>query len=283
MPSLSKSAFTKRVISAIIAGLVLFGAYFLFNNSGLIFMVYVAGILSAFEYSRMMFLVNSNSKPLGYLFLIFVFIFYSTSNVHFIPRFEFGMALISLYLTIAIALFGSRKENHELLILLNRSILGFAYVVWLPLFCVNLLRLPNGNSWFLWLLLVVFIGDTMAYFGGKIFGKTALSPKLSPKKTLEGAIVGLIGSCLASSIFCFYTNPSSLQIYFIIFGLIAGLVAQAGDLFESLIKRVANVKDSGNIMPGHGGALDRIDGILFASPIVYLFAFYAERFLIYSQ
>lgn len=283
MPNISKSALTKRVISAIVAALLLFGSYYIFKTSGLIFMVYVAGILSAFEFSKMMFFIKDSSRKLGYLFLIFVAIFYSTSNLHFIPKFEFGMALICMYLTIALALFGSREENEELLILLNRSVLGFVYLAWLPLFCVSLIKLPNGESWFLWLLLVVFMGDTMAYFGGKIFGKTALSPKLSPKKTLEGALVGLIGSCVASSIFCSYTHSSSLQIYFIIFGLIAGLVAQAGDLFESLIKRVANVKDSGNIMPGHGGALDRIDGILFASPIVYLFAFYVERFLIYSQ
>ena len=111
-------------------------------------------------------------------------------------------------------------------------------------------------------------GDTAAIFAGRAFGKHPLAPSISPKKTVEGAVANLL-ACIAVAV------PLSLWIgYSVTIGLgcgvVAGILGQAGDLFESYIKRLAGVKDSGRILPGHGGVLDRIDSILFTAPFVWL-------------
>ncbi|MBS1717080.1 MAG: phosphatidate cytidylyltransferase [Armatimonadetes bacterium] len=122
------------------------------------------------------------------------------------------------------------------------------------------------------MLIPVWAGDTAAIFVGKAFGKHLLAPKISPKKTVEGAI----GSAIASIAVAFALAPvlHYLSTLAAIYGLSAAILGQLGDLFESALKRKAEVKDSGSILPGHGGVLDRIDGLLFAivpSTLAYLY------------
>jgi phosphatidate cytidylyltransferase len=97
-------------------------------------------------------------------------------------------------------------------------------------------------------------------------------PEISPKKTIAGAVTGLAGSCVGGLVFLKILLPEVPALWIVLFTLICGMMAQAGDLFVSLVKRVAEVKDSGRIMPGHGGVLDRLDGIYMAAPLVYAFA-----------
>ncbi|MDR2337841.1 MAG: phosphatidate cytidylyltransferase [Deltaproteobacteria bacterium] len=138
-------------------------------------------------------------------------------------------------------------------------------------------------------ILIVIFSDTFAYFGGKKFGKSLCSPNISPKKTWAGVYFGLLGSIVALSLYLhiqsyFFDYHNSIRVaiieeyifgrgsYYasfpIIEGLILGIVAQFGDLFESLIKRINGVKDSGNLLPGHGGVLDRLDALLFVVPFI---------------
>jgi phosphatidate cytidylyltransferase len=133
----------------------------------------------------------------------------------------------------------------------------------------------GGGWWILFLLITIWVSDISAYYIGKNFGKHKITPNISPKKSLEGFIAGFIGGVLAAYIFYFLLMPEK---YAVISGwqlalvsvdvVVAGIV---GDLFESLLKRSAGVKDSGNIIPGHGGMLDRIDSILFAAPVLYIY------------
>lgn len=123
------------------------------------------------------------------------------------------------------------------------------------------------------MLTSVWICDSFAYFAGKAFGRTKLLERVSPKKTWEGSIAGLIGSIITWVI-----APIILQeltgikvVHLVVFGLIAGIMGQIGDLTESLLKRDANVKDSSQLIPGHGGVLDRLDSLLFVAPIVLLY------------
>ena len=132
--------------------------------------------------------------------------------------------------------------------------------------------------WFFGLLGFVFTGDTCAYLAGSKFGKHSFFPALSPKKTVEGSLGGLLGSALAAVVFHFFVPQFSLP-FLILLSLVVGFVGQMGDFFESLLKRVANQKDSGSLMPGHGGVLDRIDGVLFAAPLMYLGASLFEKWL----
>jgi phosphatidate cytidylyltransferase len=123
------------------------------------------------------------------------------------------------------------------------------------------------------LLAVVFAGDIGAYIFGSIFGKTKIAPLLSPKKSLQGGIGGLLFSAMAAVGFSYFLPNTPVFVLFFC-GLLGGLLGQVGDFFESLVKRVAGVKDSGSIMPGHGGVLDRLDGVLLAAPLFYVISQY---------
>jgi phosphatidate cytidylyltransferase len=136
----------------------------------------------------------------------------------------------------------------------------------------------EGVNWFFFMLIVVFFGDTFAYFGGRWFGRRKLYSNISPNKTWEGALGGLFGSCFGGVIFGATIFQQVPWYKFAVFCLVCGAVGQSGDLLMSLVKRVAHVKDSGSIMPGHGGILDRLDGIFIACPLVYAFALYVRPF-----
>lgn len=129
-------------------------------------------------------------------------------------------------------------------------------------------------------MLMVFaaplLGDTFAYFIGVFFGKHKLCPEISPKKTIEGSIGGLPGGILAGLAIFFlqglWSQGNDLRIVsLLVLGLVCSIVGQAGDLFASTIKRWANIKDFGTLLPGHGGMLDRIDSVLLCAPIVFLY------------
>ncbi len=269
-----------RIISAVAAALIAIFCYVYFGNAGIFYLIFLLTIIAILEFNRMAFQDSKSSLFNTILFPLFSYSLLYISVYHPLISSELWAALLCLYMSLCIWLYGSRQSNDWLLNYLTKSALGFFYVVLLPVLSIKTLELQYGATWFLMLLVLVFSGDTLAYFGGKLIGKRKLSPQLSPKKTIEGGFFGLLGSCLATWAIGYIFFPQIPALGMAAIGLIAGLLAQTGDLFESLLKRVANVKDSGKIMPGHGGVLDRIDGVLFASPIVYLFAFYAEKFLI---
>lgn len=150
--------------------------------------------------------------------------------------------------------------------------LGAIYVGGLMAMYPRTLLLPRGEHWVLLGVLAVAAGDTMAYFTGRAIGRRQLAPAISPNKTVEGAVGGLLGSVGCAVLYAHVFLPSAPAGYVAAAGAAVGVFGQAGDLFESLIKRAAGVKDSGTILPGHGGILDRADGILAAGPILHLFA-----------
>lgn len=119
-------------------------------------------------------------------------------------------------------------------------------------------------------LVVCWIGDTGAYFGGRFFGKKPLAPTLSPNKTVEGAVSGLVASIAASALLSRWLPWQVTQVVGV--GLVVGIAGQLGDLWESALKRIAGVKDSGVLIPGHGGFLDRFDALFFALPVTFFAA-----------
>ncbi len=133
----------------------------------------------------------------------------------------------------------------------------------------------EGLQWVILLMAVVWLGDTGAFFIGSKYGKRKLYPKISPKKSLEGALGGIIFSIVAATLCKWIFFWSLDYVDCIVLGTIGGVFGQAGDLIESMIKRAAAVKDSGTVMPGHGGVFDRFDGIIFAAPFFY---FYVSMF-----
>jgi phosphatidate cytidylyltransferase len=173
------------------------------------------------------------------------------------------------------------------------SVLAFAYIA-LPLaFLVQIREQWSGAFMLLYLLLVVWAGDIFAFFVGRSLGRHLLSPRISPKKTWEGALASLIASLVVGTLLYNYALPISSALlnaqlmerrdgYFalqspplwstLLLSAAINIAAQLGDLVESLIKRGAGVKDSGGILPGHGGMLDRIDALLFAAPVLWYYA-----------
>ncbi len=154
------------------------------------------------------------------------------------------------------------------------SIFGLIYTTFMMSF-IYYTRESQDGIWFIWVIFITsWVSDTCAYFVGSAWGKHKMTPRLSPKKSWEGAVGGIIGSGIATSIFglIYEINHESrflmIPVFFLI-GCIGAFISMCGDLVASAVKRNNNVKDFGNVIPGHGGILDRFDSVLFTAPTVY--------------
>lgn len=156
---------------------------------------------------------------------------------------------------------------------------GFLYVPFLLAHFILLRQSLHGISWIFLMLVVVMCGDTFAYYVGTSLGKRRLYPAVSPKKSVEGSFGGLVGSVVGALIVKGTFFPELTIMACIVTALVLGVLGQLGDLFESLLKRSFGVKDSGVIVPGHGGILDRLDSLLFAAPAAY----YCAQFIFVCQ
>ncbi|MFH2220377.1 MAG: phosphatidate cytidylyltransferase [Pseudomonadota bacterium] len=157
---------------------------------------------------------------------------------------------------------------------MTKQILGMVYV---PLSLSFLVAIRNGTDgviWIFFLLVVIFAGDIGAYYVGTLLGRHKLAPSISPGKTIEGSAGGIAANIGAGTLFTSLFLPALPWGVSMIFFVVLGVAGQAGDLFESKLKRAGNIKDSGGILPGHGGILDRIDALLFAAPLAYVFKEY---------
>jgi phosphatidate cytidylyltransferase len=166
------------------------------------------------------------------------------------------------------------KHDPKLPHVIAWQVLGMAYI---PLFLSFLILIRNtseGVSWTFAIIATIFLGDTGAYYAGRQYGKHKLCPSVSPGKTVEGALGGLAANVLAGIVCKLAFALPIPWIGVIPFFISIGAAGQLGDLFESIFKRSGNIKDSGNILPGHGGILDRIDALLFALPVAYWWIHY---------
>jgi phosphatidate cytidylyltransferase len=155
---------------------------------------------------------------------------------------------------------------------------GAAYIGGLMSYMIALRMLDaaasRGGNLLMMLFCIIWAGDSFAYFAGKSFGRHKLAPVVSPKKTWEGSIAGFIFS-IAAAVLCRSTFVPQIGLRdAIVIGALVGIIGQIGDLGESIIKRAVQVKDSGQILPGHGGMLDRIDSLLFGAPAMYYYLFF---------
>lgn len=265
---------TSRVFSAVVALIVLFCAIYFWQATG----VYVIGLFvvlrGSFEMARMLF---SDRYP-KYSKTFFITLSFISFLIITNPLFKSlsGLILILIFLiTICYGILWHKRfaSPDEVMTFVMKSVMGLIYCCYLPATLIWITQTNNGMEWFFCLLAVVFAGDNGAYLFGVTFGKTKIAPLLSPQKSLQGSIGGLIFSLATALGFSLLLTNTPLWV-FIICGLFGGALGQIGDFFESLIKRTAGVKDSGSIMPGHGGILDRMDGVFLAAPLFYLAASY---------
>lgn len=194
-------------------------------------------------------------------------------------------ALALVFLVLAAARMASKNRD---VAALGLDFLGVVYTGGLFAYLVILHNIePCGPGLITFLLVVVAWSDTSAYFVGRQWGRRRLAPALSPKKTWEGAVGGILGAALSGLVLAWLVRrfgwntvfPDTHYAVWMMLGVFLSVVSQWGDLFESMLKRAADVKDAGTLFPGHGGVLDRCDGILFAAPAFYYVCLVMPAFL----
>jgi phosphatidate cytidylyltransferase len=265
--SLGQRSLTALVGIPVVLACVWLGGWWAFAACALLV------VLGAYELQRMM--LHEGYRPLIIISLVLSLLFLVAAML---PQqrpilLEAGL---SLALLVTFPFFFFRKELDGAMVDWSLTLAIAIYLGW-PLSLMLLLRgyhpgfNINGFWWLIMLLLGVWGFDTGAFFAGHFFGRHKLAPNISPAKTWEGVAGGLVFSVAAALLFT--VRPLGVPWYLaIVLGLLIGVAATLGDLAESLIKRQTHVKDSGMIMPGHGGILDRIDSLLFAVIVVYFFA-----------
>ena len=196
-------------------------------------------------------------------------------------RFPFNMVLALVLLANFLStMWRTQQSVRERATALMSELFGVLYLA-LCLYPALPVRYDFGNAlglhWFLILLVVVWTGDTAALAIGKKLGRKRFAPILSPKKTYEGAIAGLLGGVFAAAILQNFFLPDLPLRHVLIVSVLLGIFGQLGDLAESMLKRAAEIKDSSQLIPGHGGVLDRMDSLLFAFPVLYIYLFQLYR------
>jgi len=181
---------------------------------------------------------------------------------------QFLFVIIGLFVLFLLEI--TKKEAHQSVLSISATVFGVIYISWCLSFLIRIRQLPGGALLTGFLILVTKSSDIGAYLWGKNFGRTLLIQRISPKKSLEGAIGGFFTSLAVGIIFSFFIVSISFWEKFFL-TIILAVIAQLGDLFESLIKRDCSVKDSGKFLPGMGGMLDVVDSLIFTAPTFYLF------------
>jgi len=151
------------------------------------------------------------------------------------------------------------------------TLLGVCYVNWLLGHVLWLRAIPDGLHWVLLLVWITWVGETAAYVVGTLLGRHKLAPVISPGKTVEGALAQFVASVLAALTAGDWLFPGLQLRDALVVGVLLGVLGQVGDLVESALKRSVGTKDTGQVIPGHGGILDRIDGLLFNAPALFYY------------
>lgn len=265
-----------RIVTALV-GLPLVLALLIFGGvEGVGFFAWVVSCGMLLEFSKMAFSLEDAGQKTALLLglntvfsISILFLNWANNSVFFLAAGLFVLAVFFLF-RIPHSAENLRQHIHEM----GMAWLAWAYCAWLPFLLIQIRDRSAGLEWLMLVFVIVWITDTGAYFSGRWFGSKWFGPKklyaaVSPKKTWEGAFGGTLLAILSSILYGHYfflgsVDPSEIALL----AMVASVFSQMGDLFESLIKRAYGVKDSGTLLPGHGGFLDRFDGVLFAAPVV---------------
>lgn len=204
------------------------------------------------------------------LFTTIFFLFRKIFAVFFINNDNISFSIMTLMMFIGYFLRSANKKS--IIIDISLTLFTAIYIGHFLSFLIDIRNLINGEFFIIFALFTTWMSDASAYIVGTKYGKNHIFPEISPNKTLEGSIGGLIGGTLCGLAFYFLIPLSPLLL--LTLGFIAAVFGQLGDLFESIIKRNFGVKDSSKIIPGHGGILDCMDSLLFSVPVLYFFLDY---------
>ncbi len=189
-----------------------------------------------------------------------------------------SLVLAATTVVVMVATLGRVEDRSRILVSAAATMLGVLYVATLGSYLVAVRTLASppqiAAKLITMFFAIVMMSDTAAYYTGRTFGRHKLAPRVSPGKTIEGSIGGLVGSTLGAVAAKYIFFPELPLVHALLLGAGMGLVGQVGDLVESLLKRGSDVKDAASILPGHGGFLDRLDSMLLNAPILYAYAVY---------
>jgi phosphatidate cytidylyltransferase len=265
-----------RVITAVV-GLPIIIIVIWFGDPWFTIFIAAAALAGTYEFYRM---ANFNwREPLIYLGLLWTLAL--VLNPHY-RNLDVLPIVITATILVSLICLLRRSSGETTFRNWAWTITGALYVGWMLSYWLNLRGLENGWNWVYIAMFTTFANDTGAYFIGRSRGKHKLAPVISPSKTWEGAIGGLVSAILAAVIIATILSRLSQQLsqippftfqywQIVLLGLLIGFFAQLGDLTESLLKRNTGVKESGNLLPGHGGILDRFDSLIFVGAVVYYY------------
>ncbi len=251
--------FKRIAVAAIVLPLLYLYIMFLDKN-WFFFLVALISVVAILEFYSM-YKVHGLIKYTGVISCILII-----TTMSFFPKEIISVIVVSVMAIMTIRLLFKRTPLYSLQDI-SASVIGIIYI---PCFISFQIQLREINPvWIIFLYATVWAADSLAYYVGKSFGRTKLYREMSPNKTIAGAWGSILGGILGSLLIK-YTLLDSISIYnTIIAGIIIGTVTIIGDLVESMLKRDAGVKDSGILIPGHGGILDKLDGALFSGPVLY--------------
>ncbi len=258
-----------RILGALIYIIALLGGLY-FRQPYWWFICTILLMVTMYEWMRLDTPHHSNKNTRLYLpsaLVLFIFIQFS----FFMADRAYGPVWNNIVILLGIAYYFFcalvfRKEFFH-----RKSIPGLFLYILIPFIFLYILGLAIPPTFLLLLFCIIWINDTFAYLGGSMYGRTKLAPSISPGKTWEGTISGIIAAGLAAYVAARHLLDMEQYAIWFSIGMIVAIFGNLGDLFESKIKRKHRIKDSGNFLPGHGGALDRMDSLLFAIPVYYIF------------
>ena len=265
----------KRIISGLVFGGLFISS--LYTHVSFALLTFIFGIISTNEFNKL-----TNQKGIGY-YIVFsiIYIYFALTeyllNINNQPNSWFNDLKDTLLIfSIFVSLFLLRDlfSTKNLISVLIKKYFRFIFYITSSFIFIYLIANFNGfydPSIILGCFILIWVNDSFAYMVGKKFGKQKLFYSISPHKTVEGFLGGLLFCCISASIVSRYVDHSISTSNWLTMAIIVSVFGTLGDLIESKFKRESNVKDSGKIMPGHGGILDRLDSIIFASPYIYLF------------
>jgi phosphatidate cytidylyltransferase len=260
-PKKSKSSLVPRILSALVLAPVAIGLIW-YGGWPFSILIAVAALILASEWRGLLFGPQGGRVEQTLM---------SAASLIGIAAVQFGVELVGVAFAAGFLMLGMTYAAWKQTSL-KRIALGFPYIV-LPAMILVWLRADEawGTAAIVWLFVTIWATDSFAYFSGKTFGGPKLAPVLSPNKTWAGLIGGSIGAAFFGAACALYLGSAPVILLAALSAVLA-VISQAGDITQSSLKRQAGVKDSGNIIPGHGGLLDRVDGLLFAAVAAALIA-----------
>ena len=256
----------ERVFSTIIAAPLVVGII-MYGHPWLFFILIASIVLvAAYEYFSMI----ANTGVGGFLVEGLILSLIVLMSRFFSPEF-FPLTIFIIFITLFVIWFFREKNVRVAIDSIAYTLFGIFYTAGLGGYFLLIGNLQGGRQIIVFILLFIWAGDIMAYYCGQKFGDRKLVEIVSPNKTIVGAVANIVGTIIAALLANkMFFNEIPL-IHCLIVAFICGIIGQFGDLAESLIKRNCQVKDSGSLIPGHGGVLDRIDSLLFAGPAFYCY------------